>query len=70
MITEDEVMRLLERVDRVRDRRAAPTADAADYLDALRTRSTTVTLIDTDSPSTEPDQSSPLADHHRAPRRS
>ena len=47
MTTEDEVMRLLERADPVRARRAAPAVDSASYLDALRTRNTNATTIET-----------------------
>jgi hypothetical protein len=55
VITEDDVMRLLERADPVRDRGAAPAVDAAGYLDAaLHARSTTLTLIDTEPTPTEP----------------
>jgi hypothetical protein len=48
VITEDEVMRLLERADPARSGHTVPVTDAAGYLAALRTRSTTVTLIDTE----------------------
>ena len=48
MITEDEAMRLLKRADPARVDDSAPFTDAAGYLAALRTRSTTVTLIDTE----------------------
>ena len=44
MITDDEVMRVLERADPARVDDAIPLLDSADYLDALRT--STVTLID------------------------
>jgi hypothetical protein len=55
VITEDEVMRLLERADPARSGHTFPDVDAAGYLAALRTRSTTVTLIDTGpSPSRRP----------------
>ena len=65
VITEDEVMRLLERADPARRDDVAPVVDAAGYLDALRTRSTTVTLIDTE-PDTDPTaEPSPMADHRR-----
>jgi hypothetical protein len=50
VITEDEVMRVLERADPVRLGDATPPVDAAGYLDALRTRSTTVALIDIEPP--------------------
>ena len=46
MITDDEVMRVLERADPARVDDAIPLPDVADYLDALRTKSTTATLID------------------------
>jgi hypothetical protein len=48
VITEDEVMRLLERADPARSSHTVPVDDAAGYLAALRTRSTNVTLIDTE----------------------
>ena len=48
MITEDEAMRLLKRADPARVDDATPYTDAAGYLAALRTRSTTVTVIDTE----------------------
>jgi hypothetical protein len=48
VITEDEVMRLLERADPARSGHTVPVDDAAGYLAALRTRSTNVTLIDTE----------------------
>jgi hypothetical protein len=54
VITEDEVMRLLERADPARVDDSAPFVDAAGYLAALRTRSTTVTLIDTEPTPTGP----------------
>jgi hypothetical protein len=60
VITEDEVLRLLERADPARLAVAPPAADAASYLDALRRRSTTVTLIDTKPTPTRPR-------HHRWP---
>jgi hypothetical protein len=44
--TEDEVMCLLRRADPDRGRADVPSVDGTDYLAALRTRSTTVTLID------------------------
>ena len=55
MITEDEVMRLLERADPARSSHTIPDADAAGYLAALRTRSTTVTLIGTEPTPTRPE---------------
>jgi hypothetical protein len=48
VITEDEATRLLKRADPARADDRAPFVDAAGYLAALRTRSTTVTLIDTE----------------------
>jgi hypothetical protein len=54
VITEDEVMRLLERADPARVDDSAPFVDAAGYLAALRTRSTTVTLIDTEPTPSRP----------------
>jgi hypothetical protein len=54
--TEDEVMRLLRRADPDRDRADAPAVDGADYLAALRTRSATVTLIDTEPTPTRPER--------------
>ena len=55
MTTEDEVMRLLRRADPDRGRADAPAVDGTDYLAALRTRSTTVTLIDTEPAPTQPE---------------
>ena len=49
MITEDEVMRLLERADPARRVVAAPAVDAAGYLAALRTGSSNVTIIETET---------------------
>ena len=46
MITDDEVMRVLERADPARVDDAISPPDGADYFDALRTKSTTATLID------------------------
>ena len=54
-MTEDEVMRLLERADPARGVTPDPAVDAAGYLDALRTRNTTVTLIDTEPDRPEPE---------------
>jgi hypothetical protein len=54
LITEDEVMSLLERVDPARGGNAAPTVDAARYLDALRTRSSNLTIIETTTTSARP----------------
>ena len=54
MITDDEVLRLFERADPARTGDATPAIDAAGYLDALRTRSSTVDYIDTEPASTEP----------------
>jgi hypothetical protein len=45
VITEDDVMRLLERADPVRNRAAAVAPDPAGYLDSLRARSGKVTLV-------------------------
>ena len=55
MTTEDEATRLLKRADPARGDDSAPFVDAAGYLAALRTRSTTVTLIDTEPTPTQPD---------------
>ena len=60
MITDDEVLRLFERADPAQTDDAAPAIDAAGYLDALRTRSSTVTYIDT-----EPTPTEPPTNHHR-----
>ena len=60
MITEDEVMDLLERADPVRHIHPAPAVDAAGYLDALRTRSSTVDYTDT-----EPTPTEPVTNRHR-----
>ena len=60
MITEDEATRLLKRADPARVDDSAPFVDAAGYLAALRTRSTTVTLIDTE-PTPNPTQSTVIA---------
>ena len=62
MITDDEVMRLFERADPAR---AAdddkPVIDAAGYLATLRTRSSNVTLIDTEpTPTRPPNRHRPL----------
>ena len=46
-MTEDEVIQLLEQADPVRRIEPGPSVDAVGYLDALRTRGTTVTLTDT-----------------------
>jgi hypothetical protein len=55
VITEDEVMRLLERADPAHGRDNAPVVEAAGYLDATQARSTNVTLIDTEpSPTRSP----------------
>jgi hypothetical protein len=54
VITDDEVMRLFERADPARFDDAAPVVDVAGDLDALRTRSIDMTLIDIDRPPTEP----------------
>ena len=55
MITEDEATRLLKRADPARVDDSAPILDAAGYLAALRTRSTTVTLINTEPNPTQPE---------------
>jgi hypothetical protein len=55
VITEDEATRLLKRADPARVDDSAPFVDAAGYLAALRTRSTTVTLIDTEPTPTRPE---------------
>ena len=55
MTTEDEVMRLLRRADPDRGRADAPAVDGTDYLAALRTRSTTMTLTATEPAPTQPD---------------
>jgi Transglutaminase-like superfamily/TgpA N-terminal domain len=60
VITEDEVMRLLERADPVRNRGAVPGTAAAGYVDAVRTRSMIVTLIDTEPRNTEPSRRWPI----------
>lgn len=54
MITENDVMRLLERADPARGGDAAAVVDAAGYLDAIKARSTHVTLIDTEPTPTRP----------------
>jgi hypothetical protein len=51
--TEDEATRLLKRADPARLDDRAPFVDAAGYLAALRTRSTTVTPIDTEPTPTQ-----------------
>ncbi len=48
MITDDDVMRLFERADPARRDDNAPAADAAGCIATLRTRSSNVTLIDTE----------------------
>ena len=55
MTTEDEVMRLLRRADPDSGRADTPSVDGTDYLAALRTRSTSVTLIDTEPTPTQPE---------------
>jgi hypothetical protein len=47
--TEAEATRLLKRADPARDEDSTPFVDAAGYLATLRTRSSTVTLIDTET---------------------
>jgi hypothetical protein len=59
VISEDEATRLLKRADPARADDSAPFVDAAGYLAALRTRSTTVTLIDT-----QPNPARPKHRHH------
>jgi len=59
--TEDEVMQLLRRADPDRHRDHTPVINGTDYLAALPTRSTTVTLTDT-----EPTPA-PTDGHHRWP---
>jgi len=54
VITEDEATRLLRRADPARFEARAPIAEAAGYLADLRTRSTTVTLIQTQPTDTSP----------------
>ena len=54
MITDDEVMRLFERADPARVDDGASVIDAAGYLDTLRTRSSNVTLIDSEATPTRP----------------
>ena len=54
-MTEDEVIQLLEQADPARRVEPGPTVDAVGYLDALRTRSTTVTLLDTAPTSPPPE---------------
>ena len=46
-MTEDEVIQLLEQADPVRRIEPGPSVDAVGYLDALRTRGTTVALTHT-----------------------
>ena len=46
MITDDEVLQLFERADPARVSDVTPKVDAAAYLDALRTRSTDMTLVE------------------------
>jgi transglutaminase superfamily protein/transglutaminase TgpA-like protein len=60
VITEDEVMLLLERADPVRTRGAVPGTAAAGYVDAVRTRRMIVTLIDTEPRNTEPSRRWPI----------
>jgi hypothetical protein len=54
VITDEEVMRLFERADPARVEDTAPDVDATGYLATLRTRSSNVTLIDTEPASTGP----------------
>ncbi len=46
MITDDEVLQLFAQADPARASDIAPRVDAAGYLDALRTRSTDMTLVE------------------------
>jgi hypothetical protein len=46
VITDDEVLQLFERADPARASDVTPKVDAAGYLDALRTRSTDMTLVE------------------------
>ena len=57
MITEDEATRMLELADPARSDESADVVDAAGYLATLRTRSSNVTLIDTEPTPTRPDTS-------------
>jgi hypothetical protein len=54
VITDDEVMRVFERADPARVDDAASIPDATGYLDALRTRSINVQLIETDESPAQP----------------
>lgn len=60
MITDDEVMQLFAQADPARASDIAPRVDAAGYLDALRTRSTDMTLVEN-----PPRRSDPNARGHR-----
>ena len=60
MITDDEVMQLFERADPARVSDVDSRVDAAGYLDALRTRSTDMTLVEN-----PPRRSDPKARSHR-----
>jgi hypothetical protein len=53
MITDDEVLGVLERADPARAGDAVPVPDPQRYLDSLRERDTTVTLFDTEPTPTE-----------------
>jgi hypothetical protein len=55
VITEDQATRLLKRADPARFDERVPFVDATGYLAALRTRSTTVTLIKTETTPTQPE---------------
>jgi hypothetical protein len=55
VITEDQATRLLKRADPARFDERVPVVDATGYLAALRTRSTTVTLIKTETTPTQPE---------------
>ncbi len=55
MITDDDVMRLFEQADPARADDVEPVDDVTEHLAALRTRSSNVTLIDTEPAPTQPD---------------
>jgi hypothetical protein len=60
VITDEDVMRLFERADPARVEDTIPDVDATGYLAILRTRSSNVTLIDT-----EPTRTGPNTGHRR-----
>ena len=60
MTTDDEVLRLFERADPALTDDTTPAIDAAGYLDALRTRSSTVDYLDA-----EPTLTNPPTNRHR-----